>query len=115
MAPVPTGARHALHQFRETMSARGFLWVVSLSLLAWALVVGIVLCATRAFALDYELWAERPGALLSADQPNVKRTGQTFPSHHDCLEAVALSKAEKGWRLRCRPTEAAPVPRIVGR
>ena len=94
------------------MNARGFLWAASLSLLAWALVVAILFCASRAFALDYEILAERPGAELRADAPNVKRMGQTFPSRHDCLEAIALSRAEKGWRLRCRPLERAPVPRL---
>jgi len=84
------------------MTARGFLWAGA-----------TLFCASRAFALDYELLAERPGALLQADAPNVRRTGQTFPSYHDCLEAIALSRAESGWRLRCRPVEPAPVPRLV--
>ena len=94
------------------MSARCFLWAVSLSLLAWVAIAAVLFCASRVLAADYEIWAERPGALLRADEPNVRRMGQPFPSHHDCLEAVALSKAEKGWRLRCRPVERAPVPRL---
>jgi len=75
--------------------------------------LAVALCAVR--AADYEVLAERPGALLRADEPNIRRMGQTFPSYHDCLEAIALSRAEKGWRLRCRPVQVAPVPRIVGR
>jgi len=97
------------------LTARTFLWAASLSLLAWATIAAVLFCASRAFALDYELLAERPGALLRADEPNVRRIGQTFPSRHDCLEAIALSRAEKGWRLRCRPIEPAPVPRLVVR
>ena len=100
------------------MTARGFLWAVSLSLLAWALVVGIVLCATKAWAADYEIWRERQGADLRADQPNVRLVKGPFPSFNDCLDALATDRTlrnESGWRLRCRPAEAAPVPRIVGR
>ena len=98
------------------MSApRGLGLALILSLPLWALVIVLVICTSRAFALDYEIWAERPGALLRADEPNFRRIGQPFPSRHDCLEAIALSKAEKGWRLRCRAAEAEPVPRIVGR
>jgi hypothetical protein len=78
----------------------------------WAAIGAVVLCASRAAAADYELWHERIGADLRADVPNVRRAGQLFPSHHDCLEAVALSRAEKGWRLRCRPVDRAPVPRL---
>jgi len=94
------------------MSGRGILNALLLGLAFWA-VIALVFCASQVLALDYELWAERPGAQLRADEPNVKRIGQAFPSYHDCLEAVALSRAEKGWRLRCRPVDRAPVPRLT--
>jgi len=81
-----------------------------LGAVAWLVLVAVIFCALRAFAADYEIMAERPGAELRVDEPNVRRMGGTFPSRVDCLEAISLSRAEAGWRLRCRPVQRAPVP-----
>lgn len=86
---------------------------ILLGALFWLVVGGVILCATRgADALDYQIMAERPGALLRADEPNAKRTGLTFPSHADCLVAINSLRSEAGWRLRCRPIDRAPVPKL---
>lgn len=96
---------------------RAVLVVLALGLLALAV------CVSRAGnATEYEIYAERSGAALRPDEPNVKRfrdrNAEPFDSREDCEQAVkgeALDRAlGSGWRLRCRPLHV-PAPRLVVR
>lgn len=75
-----------------------------------------------ASGLEYEIYAERSGAAMRTDEPNVRRyrdrNAEPFVSRQDCENAIMgeLPDAdlEKGWRLQCRPIHV-PAPRVVVR
>jgi hypothetical protein len=75
-----------------------------------------------ASGLEYEIYAERSGAAMRTDEPNVRRyrdrNAEPFVSRQDCENAIMgeLPDAdlEKGWRLQCRPIHV-PAPRMVVR
>lgn len=82
--------------------------------------VALALYSPPAWPAEYEILAERTGAALRTDEPNVRRIrdgeDEPFASRADCESTIPARsidlKLGTGWRLRCRPVEV-PLPRFV--
>lgn len=77
----------------------------------------------RAHAAEFEIYAERSGAAMRTDEPNVRRyrdrNSEPFDTRENCEQAAAGERRfdrelGAGWSLRCRPLHV-PAPRMVVR
>lgn len=83
--------------------------------------LAVAFYAPRARATEYEIYAERGGAAMREDEPNVRRfrdnDSEPFASLEDCRQAAIGEKRfdhtlGPGWKLQCRPLDV-PTPRVV--
>lgn len=84
----------------------------------------LIACAVSsdARAAEYEIYAERSGKAMRADEPNSRRfrdrNAEPFVSLEDCRQAAKSEALDhelgSGWSLQCRPLHV-PAPRVVVR
>ena len=98
---------------------RGVFWLA----VACLGIVLILLAWRAASAAEFEIYAERSGAAMRTDEPNVRRyrdrNAEPFDARENCEQAAAGERRfdrelGAGWSLRCRPLHV-PAPRMVVR